>query len=326
MGVRQVISAVVVLGFSAVAGAGPFQDPLLAQAYDTGRMPELARLAATQDTPERLAAYGYALALPNDGRSLGLALEATERCIRQHPSAWICHWTHGHALGVKALRGGWMRGLSVLKPLRESLERAVALKPDSFDARSRLQQYFLLVPSVAGGGVDRARALENEPALTPSQQRLLKARVAAKEKRWDAAEATLDGLHRVGDRAFLNEVLDAWSLLLHHWLKSDAYVAARVRLQPLQRDLPELAWPAYALGRIEADAKNHEEALRHYVRASGLSGAAELPLDHRMGLSYEALGQLDAARRHLERFVQDPHATPNAVEDARKHLKQLGSS
>lgn len=308
-----------------IALAGPFQDPALQRAYELGRLDDLARLSEPQDNAERLAAQTFARALPNDAAALGQALQAADRCVERYAQEWICHWAQGHALGVKALRGGWMKGLGVLPQLRASLERALALKPDSFDARSRLQQFYLLVPALVGGGADRARTLESAVGLTPVQRRLLQARLAVKENRLDEAERALEGLHRTAERVFLNEVMDAWSLLLHHWLKNDAHGAARARLAPLLRDLPELAWPAYALGRIEADAKQHEEAARLYQTALGLSGASELPLDHRLGLSLEALGQSERARQHLERFLRNPQATPNALEDARKHLQRLAA-
>lgn len=310
-----------------LAAAALFRNETLQVLHEQGRDEELLRESLGRSEPEALAAQALAQAWPNDAAALARAVQAAEACALQHPQQAVCHYALGVVLGVEALRGGWFKGLGLIGRVRAGLERAQALDPQLFDARSHLQQLYLLLPGVAGGGLERARALELEVRDSqPEQAKLLRARLAIKDKRWQDAERELASI-RLGDaRAFQNDVLQAWSTLSRQWMKGNEHAHARSRFEALAAQLPQLALPVYALGRVAADAGQHEEALRFYARAQALSGARPLPLDHRMGLSLKELGRMEAAREHLQRFLRHPHAAPSALEDARKLLRALDAS
>jgi len=312
------------LSLPPAAQAGVFKDAALQQLHEQGRDEELLRLAQTRAGAEALAAQALAQALPNDAAALARAVQAAERCVHQHADQASCHYAQGVVLGVEALRGGWLRGLGLLSQVLGAFERALALDAAFFEARSNLQQLYLLVPGLAGGGADRARALLQD-GLAAEQTALLRARLLIKQKRWPDAERELAGIQLGEARAFHNDVLNAWSTLARQWLKGNDHARARHRFETLASQLPQLALPSYWLGRVAADAGQHEEALRHYGRAQGLSGAAALPLAHRIGLSLEELGRREEAREQLLRFLQDRYAAPSALADARKHLKDLGA-
>lgn len=306
------------------AGAALFQDPLLQRLHEQGRDEDLLREARGRSGADAWVGQALAQAVPNDAAALARAVQAADQCVLQHPQSAPCHVAQGVVLGVEALRGGWLRGLGLLGGIRGAFEKALALDPSLFEARSHLQQLYLLVPGLAGGGRERAEALEREiRERQPEQARLLRARLATRDKRWNEAERELAAISLGDSRSFHNDVLQAWTTLSRQWMKANEHARARSRFEALALQLPELAPPVYLLGRVAADAGQHEEAVKLYERARSLSGAEALPLDHRIGLSLEELGRKEAAREHLRRFLSERHAAPNALEDARKHLRAL---
>jgi len=313
------------LACTSLPASALFQDPVLQRLHEQGRDQELLREARSRSGADAWVGQALAQALPNDPVALARAGQAAEQCVQQHPQSAPCHVAQGVVLGVEALRGGWIRGLGRLGRIRSAFEQALKLDPLLFDARSHLQQLYLLVPGLIGGGRDRAEALELEiRERQPEQARLLRARLATRDKRWDEAERELAAISLGDSRSFQNDVLQAWTTLSRQWMKANDHARARTRFEALAQQLPGLAQPVYLLGRVAADAGEHEEAVKLYTRARSLSGADALPLDHRIGLSLEELGRTEAAREHLQRFLSDRHAAPNALEDARKHLRNLG--
>lgn len=321
---RSLLLTLFLASASPLASAALFQDAALQRLHEQGRGDELLTEARNRTGADALVGQALAQALPNDPAALGRAAQAAEQCLQQHAQSAPCHVAQGVVLGVEALRGGWLRGLGLLGRIRSAFEKAVALDPTLFEARSHLQQLYLLVPGLAGGGRDRAEALEREiRERQPEQAKLLRARLATRDKRWDEAERELASIQLGDSTSFHNDVLQAWTTLSRQWMKANDHARARSRFEALAAQLPGLAQPVYLLGRVAADAGQHEEAVKLYTRARSLSGAEVLPLDHRIGLSLEELGRKEAAREHLRRFLSARHAAPNALEDARKHLRAL---
>lgn len=308
---------------AASASATVFQDEGLQRLLDQDRFDELAREGRARGGAEGQAAQ--ALSLLRGKAPLSAAVQAGEACVAQHPQAAVCHYVLASALGVEAQQGGMLRGLRLVGRIREGLGRALELDPALFEARSSLQLLYLVLPGVAGGSVDKARQLEQQVRETqPEVAKLLRARLAAQAERWDEAERELFGIELGRQPGFQNEVVNAWAGLARQWNKQDRHARSRARFEQLSRQLPALAAPVYQLARTVADEGRHEEAIRLYERARGLLGAAALPIEHRLGVAWMDLGDKDKARLHLQRFLQDPRANPNNVDDARKRLKQLG--
>lgn len=305
--------------------AAVFRDEGLQRAYEQGRHEDLEREARSRSGAEALAALTLAK-LSTAGKDALAPLQAeAEQCLSLHPDAAVCHFLLASVLGKDAQIGGTWRGLRLVGRIRDSLARAVELDPAMFEARSTLQMVLLLVPAVAGGSVDQARQLE--VAVRDSQPevaKLLRARLAAHAKRWDEAERELLAIRLGEQRSFHGEVLNAWTGVARHWLKEGQASRARARFEQLAQQLPLLAQPLYQLGRVAAEEGRHEEALRLFTRARGLSGAPLLPIDYRMGLACLDLGDRPGARLHLQRFVQQRLGTPANLDDARKRLLELG--
>lgn len=308
-----------------LAPAAVLADAGLQRLLDQERYAELEREGAQRGGDQGVAAQLLArLALAGSG-DFETLIEQGEQCVQRFAQSASCHYVLGSALGMEAQSGGTLRALRLVGRVRAALARAVQLDPSMFEARSNLQLLYLVLPGIAGGSVEKARQLEREVRDSqPEVARLLRARLEAQAERWELAEAELAAIRLGEQRSFHAEVLNAWAGLAKHWLKQDLHARARARFEWLAQQLPQMAQPVYQLGRIAADAGQHLEALRHYERARGLAGAAQLPIDHRVGVAYMDLGEKDKARQFLQRVVQDRRASRNSVDDARKRLAQLG--
>ena len=58
--------------------------------------------------------------------------------------------------------------------------------------------------------------------------------------------------------------------------------------------------------------------------ATRLKGSAALPIDYRVGLAHQALGQAEPARAAFTRYVAAGKGSKTSRDDARKRLEQLG--
>ena len=307
------------------AQAAVFKDEGLQRLFEQARMDELERDARQRGGPDGLAAQALAQMAGNDKTSLEGAIALAERCAEQHPASAACHYALGSALGIKAQTGGTLAGLRLVGRIKDSFSKAVELDPQMFEARSALQLVYLIVPGVAGGSVDKAKQLESSIRDSqPEVAKLLRARLAAQEGRWDEAERELTSVRLGEQRSFHNEVLNAWSGVARQWMKEKNTAKARALFERLAQQLPQLAAPVYSSARVASQEGKPEEAIKLYERSRALSGAAGLPIDHRQAVSYIDLGDQDKARTLLQRFVQDKRASPANLEDARKRLKELG--
>lgn len=319
----SVLCLALALGLPSKSQAAVLKDEGLQRLLDQGRIEELEREARGRSGADAQAAQ--VLVMLRGSAPLTEAVRAAEACVDQHPQSAACHYVLGSALGVDAQQGGMLRGLRLVGRIREALNQALQLDPAMFEARSGLQLLYLVVPGVAGGSVDKARQLELQVRETqPEVAKLLRARLAAQDKRWEEAERELAAIQLGRQPSFHNEVVNAWAGLARQWNKDGQHAKSRARFEQLSQQLPELAGPAYQLARTLADEGRHADAIKQYEKARGLIGASGLPIEHRVGVAWMGLGDKDKARQHLQRFLQDKRANPGNVDDARRRLKELG--
>ena len=209
--------------------------------------------------------------------------------------------------------------------MREALSQALALDPSLLEARNLLQTTYLALPAMAGGSLEKARALEAQVRSTqPELAKLLRANLAAKAERWDDAERELASVKLEDSAALQNLAFTAWGAVSRQWMKTDQHAKARDRFAQLAKAWPQVAEPVYLQGRLAADEGRPADALKLYERARTLNGAVFLPLDFRAALAYLELGDKDQARALLQRAVANKRGNPSNVEDARKRLQGLG--
>jgi predicted negative regulator of RcsB-dependent stress response len=225
---------------------------------------------------------------------------------------------------LQAASEGVLKLATSIGRVRDAMQAALEAEPDWFPARSGVVEFYLLAPGLLGGST--AKALETARAATrPEQTRALQARVALQDKQYDTALQALAGVQAPADSALADSV--------HGWTTAAAFglvnAGQATRAQPLferlSRDRPGDARPVFGLARVQAEAGAHQAALQLLAQAAKLQGATELPLDYRAGIAHQALGQTDAARAALQRFVGSGKGNKGNVEDARKRLEQLGT-
>lgn len=320
------------LGAMLNAQAAVFVDPPWQALLDAGRADDMERQAQARlrEQPNDLQAAA-ALALSQvdlaDARRLKEGVRSMEDCIAARPDEALCHYVLGHLLTMQASTGGAFKAISLAGRIKQSYLKALSLRPDMVEARSALQQYYLLVPAIAGGGVGKARELEAEVRQSqPDYARLMRARVAATEKNWAQMEKDLRAVSAQSDEGLKSELRMAWGLLAKELIDQKQYPRARALLEQLQADQPRHALAAYGLGRLFTAMEQWDEAIRQFERARALDGAEQLPLDHRIGIALQAKGEKAQARAAYERYLQNRRASPNNVEDCKRRLAELSAA
>ncbi len=146
---------------------------------------------------EAHALFGRAVAeRPADGEALawlgfttlefqrdeGAAEQRMERAVELSPKSSRAFLLLGAVLARRIEQSSIFGKIRLAPRLRRAFERAVELDPSSTDARLALLRFGLHAPSIAGGGLDKARAqAEAIGRLDPLAGALAKAEIAAHE-------------------------------------------------------------------------------------------------------------------------------------------------
>jgi len=199
------------------------------------------------------------------------------------------HYALGTVLGVHAMGQGMVKMASSVGTVKASLLESLRLAPLWYPARSAVVEFYLQAPGLIGGSTAKATEAART-AAKPEQARALEARVALDDERFDAALAGLYGVQPGTDSARADDVQQ---------------------------------WTAQAgfglLGKGDA-----AKARPVFEQAAKLKGAAQLPVDYRLGLALQAQGQTEPARAAYARFVAAGRGQGKSLDDAKKRLAQLG--
>jgi len=312
------------------AQAQLFKDPGLQALYDAERVGELdaaarKRLADKPDDAQAVLGLAMAALQGNDGPQREAAIARAQACTKAQPQAAECHYALGTVLGVHAMSQGLMKMAGSVGTVKEALLQALALAPQWWPARSAAVEFYLVAPGMLGGSQAKAAELART-APRPEQVKALEARIQLADERYDAALNTLQALQPGSDSA-LAEDLASWAATAGFALLGKGQVAqARPVFERLVRTQPQHAVGAYGLGRLHLEQGAHAEAVQWLERAGRLRGAAQFPIDYRLGMALQAEGRTEPARAALGRFVAAGRGSSKALDDARKRLAQLGGA
>ena len=335
MTVRSLTFAITMAFTAALTGVVPahaqtLKDPQWQALFDAGKHDALeqaaqAQLKAQAEDAQALAALALSAQSSFDVKRLEVAYSAAQQCEARAPQEAICYLAKALVMGQQAQVLGPLKALSLVGRIKDALNRALELDPAAYMARSKLVQIYLFTPSFLGGSVSRAKELEAAiRSSQPEQARLLRALIAAKQGEWDVAERELLSVRPGQDVALLADIRDAYGQLGRHWSKEGQPAKARSAYEQLLRDQPTQAAAPYYLGRLALDAEQPAEAVKQFERAKALEGAGSLPLEHRLGDAWVALGDKVKARAAYERAIASKQSSPGHLEDARKSLAKLG--
>jgi tetratricopeptide (TPR) repeat protein len=166
-------------------------DQAAHQLLDQGRVDEALALLEGQvrSAPENAEAHNLLCRAYLTVDRWDPAIAACERAVKLAPENSDYHLWLGRSYGEKAEHAGALAAGRLALSARDQFETAVRLNPKSVDARGDLADFYLQAPWLLGGGTQKAENQARELAtLEPAQADLLRARIAEKNKNWDAAE------------------------------------------------------------------------------------------------------------------------------------------
>lgn len=305
-----------------------FRDAGLQRLLDADRIAELGhtasgRLARQADDAQAVLALALAALASQEAAPREKAMQHAEACLKAAPQAAECHYALGSVLGVHAMSQGLMKMSASVGRVKEALGEAFRLAPQWYPARGALVEFYLLAPGMLGGSSSRAAELART-APRPEQVRALEGRVALAGEQLEQAAALLLDIPAGTDSAVADDMRQWAGLVGFQWLGKDQPAKARSVFERLLAQQPQWAVGPYGLGRALAAEGRQADAVRAYEQARALRGAAQLPIDYRLGIALEALGQAEPARAAYGRYLQRGLGQPKQLDDARKRLAALG--
>jgi tetratricopeptide (TPR) repeat protein len=179
-----------------------------------------------------------------------------------------------------------------------------------------------MAPGMMGGSTAKAGELARS-APKPEQVKLLEARAATLDKKFDAALPAFMALPSNLD-AVVAEDARAWAVQCVLAMVNAGQAAKALPLaEKLAREQGRYAQPVFALARVRAESGAHEEALKLYEQAATLKGGEDLPTAYRAGIVLQELGRKAEAKAAFTRYIASGKGTKNSKEDAKKRLEQL---
>lgn len=323
-------ATVLSIGSSTPASAQMLKDPALEALYQAERFDELqraaaARAAAQPDDVQAVLGVALAALARDDAPARLAAIQRAEACIEKQPKAAPCQYALGTVLGVQAMSEGMFKAARSVGTIRDALQAAHELDPAWFPARSALSEFYLLAPGMMGGSVAKAAELARS-APKPEQVRLLQARAAAQEKKFEQALQGFMALPAEME-ATVAEDARAWATQCVLAMAGSGQAAkAQPLAEKMAREHARYAQPVYALARVRGETGAREEALKLYEQAATLKGGDELPTTYRIGVELQELGRKAEAKAAFTRYLAGGKGSKSAKEDARKRLEQLAGA
>ena len=233
---------------------------------------------------------------------------ALERSVELAPanSAYRLHLSGG--LGQQINTVGMFKKMSMAGRVKEQMEKAVELAPESVAAREALMQFYAQAPGIAGGDMKLAqKQVDIVMPLSAAAGLRMQAILAGAEKKkeaeviaaWEKAIATDDAENRsrFGYQLYLQNV--------KRWGEAFAQLDALAKLKP---DAPGVK---YQLGRAAALSGQRlaegEAALKSYLE-SGPKADSDPGRDAahwRLGMLYEHARKKDEARAQYQASLKE---------------------
>jgi tetratricopeptide (TPR) repeat protein len=244
-------------------------------------------------------------------------IPACERARNLDPQNNLYQLWLGRIYGEKADRAGLFSAAGLAKKVRTSFERAVALDPKSWEARTDLAEFYLEAPGIVGGGKDKAREqIDAIAPLNPGMADWVAARIAEKNKDAAAAEheyrAAITATHS-GARAWLD-----LAIFLRHANRLDEMDQAVQKLESAPVDRAESVMDgASVLLHAGRDYPLAVRLLRRYLAAPVEEGPAFKAHDL-LGQLLEKQGDRQGAAVEYRAALALAHSYTRAQEDLKR--------
>ena len=223
------------------------------------------------------------------------AISACQKAVDLDTNNSKYHLWLGRAYGEKADRSSFLTAAGLAKKLHGEFERAVALDPNSVDARTDLAEFYLEAPGIIGGGQDKARAqAQFLLRLNPSKAHWIYARIAEKNKDVTTAEkeyrAVLETSHNSAD---------GWldlAIFYRRYGRYDSMEQAVTHVASAPRNRQDvLVDAAETLIRADRNLPLATELLRQYLATGTVEEAPAFKAHYLLGTLLEKQGNKEAA-------------------------------
>lgn len=244
-----------------------------------------------------------------------------EKAVSLAPDNGLYHLWLGRIYGEKADHTNFVKATGLARKVRTEFERAVALSPSNWQARTDLAEYYLEAPGILGGGEDKARAqAELIAPLDPPTAHWVKGRIAEKDQDDAAAErefrAAVDSSNG-GVRAWLN-----LAGFYRHQNRFPEMDEALAKLESSPLDHP--AALVDGAGMLLRSGRNYRvgmKLLRRYLASTMVEEAPAFKAHYLLGQLLEKQGDRGGAAEEYRAALAMAHS----FRPAQEGLKRVGN-
>lgn len=284
--------------------------PLFASAADTpldliaaGRVDDaISKLSGRiNSSPNDAAAYNLLCRAYFSMNSWDRAVAACEKAVALDPQNAEYHLWLGRTYGEKADTVSFFSAAGLAKKVRNEFEKAVALDPKNWAARTDLAEFYLEAPGIVGGGQDKARAQADAlDSLNAAKAHWVRARLSEKNK----DNATAEKEYRAGIDASHGSA-NAWLNLAGFYRKTGRFDEMHDALQhaaAAPMDQPEvLVDAASTLLRANRDLPYATQLLRRYLASKNtVEQAPPFKVHYMLGNILEKQGDRQGAAQEYQ--------------------------
>jgi tetratricopeptide (TPR) repeat protein len=243
-----------------------------------------------------------------------------EKAIARNPNVSGYHYWLGQAYGAQAMKASVFGMASLAKKTKAEFERAVQLDPNNLDAREGLMEYYLMAPSLMGGGDDKALAQATEIRKRDAfEGHQAFARIYADDKKMDLARNEYIAAVREQPNAPRSHYY-----LGTFYMGEKNYKAAFDEMEAALKLDPNYMPAVFQIGHLAVLTSSNfvrgEESLRRYLGYKPQSGEPPVYRAHYwLGGIYEKQGKKAEAKAH---YAEALKANPRA-KDAQEAIKRL---
>lgn len=305
------------------AVADDYKALLKANKFPEAERAASAKLAQESTNADAMAARTLAILGSGSEARIPEAIKQAEQCVAAHAANSRCQVVLGKALGMKAMHGGMMAAMGSAGDIRDAFKKGVELDAKNVDARLSLMQFYMMAPSIMGGGTSKAEALAAQTAtVIPEAGKLMLAILDIGAGKLAKAEAAVLAVRPGADEDLQDHQEDQLGNVGMRYVMEKKYADGERVFRDIIKRYPHNMVASYGLGRAQQEQGKHREALLGFEQA--LIKAPKAHVHYRMGQSLQALGdKVKAIAAYEKALAFKSGLAKNMRSDAEDQLKAL---
>lgn len=318
-----ILGACMAIGCCSMAQAHEFDALIKAKKYAEVEKAANAKLAATPNQADALAAKIELILIEGKDSRLDEAAKLAEQCINANPKFSECFELHGNIFGLKAQKANMMSAMSYANKFKDSIRKAIELDTNNFGARFSLLQFYIQAPAIAGGGASKARDFIVETIkVSPVAGSLFQAYLDTADDNLTRAMSAAMAVNTNGNESLNKIHRSVLSNLGHSLVNTKKYAEAdKVYNEALQR-YPDSAIGSFGLGKNLQEQGKQKEAIPFFEKAIATDASAAAY--YRLAKAQQALGEKAKAISNYEKAVIfQPEMSKKSKADAEEQIKAL---